>query len=204
MVRAADAIAKHSGGFLTKWPGKRFIQTIDWNDVKLEEDMYDIRIASVSMFSKDPAAMLQIAQDLHQAGIINRETFLQMSQLPDLEGMMDRETAEREFLEDELFARYRDAENDTELAEMGGYEAPEPFLTSKPAAMWLAVSTYWEAKRDKAPPYQLDLLERWISQLDKIMAAQQTPQAPAEAPGAIQAGPGQQLPTQTTLRGVAA
>jgi len=140
------------------------------------------------MFSRDPAAMLQIAQDLHATGVINRETFLQMTALPDLEGMMDRETAEREYLE-ELFSRYQDAMDDEELLELGGYEAPEPFITNKPAAMWLAVSTYWEAKRDAAPLFCLDLLQRWIAQLDKLMAPPAPPpQAAAEAPGLLPPG----------------
>lgn len=187
-VHAADTVAEHSGGYLVKWPGKRFLKELDWREVDVEDDLYDIRVAPISMFSRDPAAMLQIAQDLHATGVINRETFLQMTALPDLEGMMDRETAEREYLE-ELFSRYQDAMDDEELLELGGYEAPEPFITNKPAAMWLAVSTYWEAKRDAAPLFCLDLLQRWIAQLDKLMAPPAPPpQAAAEAPGLLPPG----------------
>jgi len=187
-VHAADTVAEHSGGYLVKWPGKRFLKELDWREVNVEDDLYDIRVAPISMFSRDPAAMLQIAQDLHATGVINRETFLQMTALPDLEGMMDRETAEREYLE-ELFSRYQDAMDDEELLELGGYEAPEPFITNKPAAMWLAVSTYWEAKRDAAPLFCLDLLQRWIAQLDKLMAPPAPPpQAAAEAPGLLPPG----------------
>jgi len=187
-VSAADAVAEHSGGYLVKWPGKRFLAELDWREVNVEEDLYDIRVAPISMFSRDPAAMLQLAQDLHATGVINRETFLQMTALPDLEGMMDRETAEREYLE-ELFSRYQDSADDDELLDRGGYEAPEPFIVNKPAAMWLAVSTYWEMKRDDAPLFCLDLMQRWISQLDKLMAPPAPPpMAAAEAPGLLPQG----------------
>lgn len=185
MVRAAKRIAKGEGGYLVRWPGKRFLQQLNWNDVSLEEDEYDTRVAPISMYSRDPAAMLQLAQQFFETGIINRETFLQMTQIPDLEGMMSRETAEREYLE-ELFDRYLDAKDDAELKELGGYEAPEPFMIGKAQAMWLAVSTYWEAKRDRAPIYNLDLLERWITQLDKLIASAQPPPQPTMAvPGAL-------------------
>jgi len=188
-VRAADKVAEAHGGYLVRWPGKRFIQQLNWNDVSIEDMIYEIRVAAVSMFSKDPAQMLQVAQDLHAGGIINRETFLQMTSLPDLEGLMNRETAEREWLE-ELFSRYLDSEDDDQLLELGGYEAPEPFMTNKPAAMWLVVSTYWEAKRDGAPMFCLELLQRWITQLDKLIAPSPPPTPPGglpmpEAPGAL-------------------
>ena len=193
MIRATKRVAKANRGFLVKWPGKRFLMELDWKDVSLEDDMYEIRIATISALWRDPAAQLQVAQDLHQGGIINRETFLQMAQLPDLEGLMNRETAEREFLE-ELFDRYLDSMDDEELQEAGGYEAPEPFIINKPAAMWLAVSTYWEARRDKAPLYCLGLLERWIQQLDKLIAPAPQQMGSPEAPGMI-AQPGAAMPT---------
>jgi len=200
-IEAAKRVAEHNGGkYLVRWPGERFIKEFDISDVSLEKEMYEIRVASVSMFAKDPAQMLQVAQDLHGAGIINRETFLQMTALPDLEGLMNRETAEREWLE-ELFDRFLDAEDDDNLLDLGGYEAPEPFIANKPAAMWLAVSTYWQAKRDSAPLFNLELVQRWIAQLDKLIA----PPPPAadaatglptpEAPGALpMAGGGPEAP----------
>ena len=195
IISATRRIAKENrGSFPVKWPGKRFLMEYDWKDVSLAEDMYEIRVATISALWRDPAMQLQVAQDLHQGGIINRETFLQMAQLPDLEGLMNRETAEREFLE-ELFDRYLDSMDDSELEEAGGYEAPEPFITNKPAAMWLAVSTYWEARRDKAPLYCLSLLERWISQLDKLIAPAPQQMGSPEAPGAIMGAQGPAMPT---------
>ena len=68
-----------------------------------------------------------------------------------------------------------------------GYEVKAIPLAA--AAMWLAVSTYWEAKRDEAPLFCLDLLQRWIAQLDKLMAPPAPPpQAVAEAPGMLPPG----------------
>jgi hypothetical protein len=200
-VRAAATIADDEGGYLVNWPGKRFLSKLNWKDVSLDEDLYDIRVPSVSMFSREPAAVMQTAQELHQAGIINRETFLQMIPMPDLDSMFSRETAEREFLE-ELFDRFLDSENDDELEKLGGYESPAAFIINKNAAMWLAVSTYWEAKRDRAPDFCLELLERWISELDKQIKALSAPPPSPEAPGALPAGA--TPPATTVLRGQAA
>lgn len=183
-VQAARDIAKDSGGLLVKWPGKKFIKEFDWNEVSLEDDMYSIRVASVSQYSRDPSAILEMAQELFSQGLIQKETFLEMIGLPDLQMMLDEQTAERQFLE-ELMDRYLDSMDDDELAENGGYEAPEPFLTNKQSALVFCVASYWEAKRDGAPEYCLALIRQYIQQLDKLMA----PPAPAVNPAQPLQGP---------------
>lgn len=189
MVRAARAIAEMNGGFLAKWPGKQFITEIDWNDVSLDEDMYSIRVASVSQFSRDPSAILEMAQELRQSGDITRETYLSMIGIPDLEQMLGRETAESEYIE-ELIGRYLDSTNATELRKAGGFDAPEPFLTNKPGAMALFISAYWEAKRDGAPEYCLENLRQYIQRLDKLMQPPPAPPAPAPQMGLPMGVPG--------------
>lgn len=192
IVQAARAMAEAHGGFLVRWPGKRFVEEIDWNDVSLDEDMYQIRIAPVSQFSRDPSAILEMAQELRGQGDITRETFLQMIGLPDLEEMLGRETAERDYIED-LMNRYLDSTDADELEKNGGFETPEPFLTNVEAAKSLCVSTYWEAKRDKAPEYCLDRIRDFITELapkpPPPVAAPPPPMgampgAPPPAPGA--------------------
>lgn len=181
MVQAARDIADEHGGYLVKWPGKRFINELDWTDVSLDEDMYSIRVAAVSQYSRDPAAILEMAQELRSTGDISRATYLDMVGLPDLEAMLTEQTSEREFIE-ELMGRYLDATDQAELDKLGGYEAPEPLISDKPSAMALCVSTYWEAKRDRAPEFCLSSVRRFISQLDKLMAPPPVLQQPAAPP----------------------
>lgn len=194
---AAKDIAEQHGGFLLQWPGKRFLLELNWNDVSLDEDMYQIRVSPVSQFSRDPSAILEMASELRQSGDITRETYLQMIGMPDFEEMLTRETAESEWIRD-LMDRYLDSTTDQELEDNGGFESPEPFLANVPGAVTICVATYWEAKRDRAPEYCLELIRRFIVELQSTQqqAQQQVQQAAASQQ---QAGaflpPGQQAQT---------
>jgi hypothetical protein len=194
---AAKDIAEQHGGYLVQWPGKRFLSELNWNDVSLDEDMYQIRVAPVSQFSRDPSAILELAKEFRDSGDITRETYLQMVGLPDFEELLGRETAESEYIRD-LMDRYMDATDDEELAESGGFESPEPFISNLPAAVALCVAIYWEAKRDKAPEFCLNLIRKFISELkataDQAQQSAQQAAAAQQQAGAF-LGAGQQLQT---------
>lgn len=194
---AAKDIADQHGGFLVKWPGKRFLEELNWNDVSLEEDMYQIRVTPISQFSRDPSAILEMAKEFRDSGDITRETYLQMVGLPDFEELLGRETAESEYIRD-LMDRYLDAMDDDELDKLGGYESPEPFISNIAAATAICVSIYWEAKRDKAPEYCLELVRKFIVELkstqDQAQQGAQQAAAAQQSAGAMLA-PGQQLQT---------
>ena len=192
-IDAAKDIADATGGYLVRWPGKRFLQELNFKDVDLDEDMYQIRVAPVSQFSRDPAAILELAAELRQNGDITRETYLQMVGMPDFEDMLNRETAESEYIRD-LLDRYLDCIDDSELEEAGGFEAPEPFISNAPGAVAICVATYWEAKRDKAPEYCLENIRKFIAML-KTVSEQQQPQqaAAAQASAGGMLAPGQQV-----------
>jgi hypothetical protein len=198
MCDAAKDIAEQHGGYLVQWPGKRFLKELDWNEVSLEEDMYQIRVAPVSQFSRDPAAILQIAKEFRDAGEITRETYLQMVGMPDFEEMLGRETAESEYVRD-LMDRYLDSTDDDELEKNGGFETPEPFLANVAGAAAICIATYWEAKRDQAPEFCLDLIRRYIVELKGVID-QAGQEAQAAAAAQQQAGnflaPGAQVQTE--------
>lgn len=193
-IDAARDVADETGGYLVRWPGKRFLEELNFKDADLDDDLYQIRVAPVSQFSRDPAAILELAAELRQNGDITRETYLQMVGMPDFEGMLDQETAESEYIRD-LLDRYLDAVDEGELSDLGGFEAPEPFISNIPGAAAICVSTYWEAKRDKAPEYCLENIRKYISML-KATAEQQQPVQSAAAAQASAAGmlaPGQDI-----------
>lgn len=188
-VQAAHDVAKKNGGFLVKWPGKRFLRELNWNEVSLGEDTYQVRVAPVSQFSRDPAAVIETAKEFMDLGIISPEMFAKMVQLPDFDDMMNRKTAETEWIE-ELMNRYLDAMSDAELKKLGGYETPEPFFTNPPAVVAQCVAIYWEAKRDGAPEFCLSLIRRYITEMMPPEAPPVQEQAPiaSGAPGMVPPG----------------
>lgn len=186
-VDAACDIADEGGGYLVKWPGKRFLEELDWKEVNMAEDMYRIRVSSVSQFSRDPAAILELAQEFRDRGDISRETYLQMVGLPDFEELLNRETAESEWVRD-LMERFLDCLDQSELDKAGGFETPEPFIANIPGAVAICVATYWEAKRDRAPEFCLQNIRKFIVELQSLV--QQLPQPAQQAAAAQQQASG--------------
>lgn len=198
IIRAARDLAIARPELIAKWPGKRFLQEIKWADVDLPDDMYEVRVAPVSAMSRDPAQRLEVAEQLAAAGRIPNDKYLQLLGLPDLDSYMSAETAETDYLE-MLVDRYLDAEDSEELEELGGYETPETF--ARPLVALVTVQQmYFQAKIDGAPIFNLNLLNRYMRELEqKIRPPQQqqpaagappvAPPMPGEMPAAPPAGP---------------
>jgi hypothetical protein len=151
----------------------RFDREIDWKDVEVPENTFDISIAPASSLPNDPAGRLQMAQELYSSGIVGVETFKQLLGWPDLEKEMNNQTSQNRYVE-MLLDEMLDAE------EGGDYEAPDPLIIDKPRALMQAAQTYFDALYDRAPEYNLQLIRDWISQLNELIAAQMLP---PEGPG---------------------
>ena len=191
IVRAARDIAVAKPSLIAKWPGKRFLEEIQWKEVDLPEDMYEVRVAPVSAMSRDPAQRLQIAEQLAASGRIPHEKYLELIGLPDLDSVLQSETAESQWVE-RLMDRYLDAEDDAHLKELGGYERPEGYF-AKPLVVLISVQQiYFQARLDDAPRYNLALLERYMRDLESLInrAAPAPPASPGMMPGAAPPMPG--------------
>lgn len=176
-VLAARDIADSGGGFAARWPDKGFLRTIDWRDVDLQDEMYEVRVAPVSSMSKDPAQRLQIIEQLTNMGFLSRERYLDLIGLPDLDSVLNLEGAELQWIE-RLIDRYLDAEDDDELDKLGGFCEPEGYLMNATAAMATTAQHYFEARMNDAPEYSLDLLRRFMSSLQRMLQ----PAAPQPMP----------------------
>jgi len=70
MIDLIKEIAGESNDFSIKVPGQKFLQTINWADVQLEDDQYVLQIFPTSALSNEPAARFQEVQELIQAGFV--------------------------------------------------------------------------------------------------------------------------------------
>lgn len=187
-IECMREIAISKRGFSVKWRGKFFLDEIKWKDAKLDEDMYEVTVAPASSLPNDPAGRLEMVQELFTAGIITPVTFKNLLGWPDLESELNSEEAEYEYTAELLDRFVFDLEEDNDEA-FGGYESPEGFIVDKQRAMLQATSKYFEAKRRRAPQWNIDLVKRWIQELDVLIqrsqqAAQGAPNA-AGAPGGV-------------------
>ena len=62
--------------------GKKFLETVDWSDIDLEEDMYSMQCFPISAMSQEPSARWQQVQEWVQAGWLDPRTARQLMNFP--------------------------------------------------------------------------------------------------------------------------
>jgi len=171
LAKVTIALAKQlygSKSFKVKVPGKKFIETIDWKEVSMNDDDYVMKIYPISALSDSPSDRLQDIQELMQAGIIDPEAGRRLLDYPDLEAESSLADAEMDYLHEIL---------DKMLEEEPVYTAPEPYDNLQ-LARKLALEYYAKGKCSQVEEEKLDLFRRFIAQIDSIEDLMQPPQQP--------------------------
>lgn len=181
-IGVAKDIYEKEGEYEVKVPGKKFIQTIDWSDVDLEEDEYVMKMFPVSSLPQEPAGRLQTVQEYAQAGFISPRVARKLLDFPDLEQIEDLAQAEDDYLHEIL----------EKMVDDGEYTPPEPYddLTS---ARELALEYYAQGKCGGLEEDKLDLLRKFMDQISMLELKANPPQPPmgqaSPQGGAPQASP---------------
>lgn len=151
-----------------KAESRKFIESIKWSDVDLEDSKFTTRMYISSLLPMSPSARLQKIEEYVRSGWMDRETALQQFNHPDVESWETLETADKDFVESVL----------SDILEKGEYRAPEPEIDPT-RAVNLARKVYLEALRTKAPSDRLELLLRWIEAASSLLPELATPAAPS-------------------------
>jgi hypothetical protein len=175
MIEVAKDIYKDKGTFKVVFPSTKFMETIDWADIKLEESEYVLKAFPTSSLADDMSGRLQDVQDLAQAGMISPRTARKLLRMPDLE-MADNLANAAEDLLCKIIEDIIDGE---------GYEPPEPFFDLQ-LGKQLVLEYYNYAKYQNAPEKVLGQLRQFSAQIDDILG---TANPPAPMPGAAPGGP---------------
>lgn len=172
---------KTSGKTLTvKSPGKKFLQTVDWDEVDMPDDAYVLQTFPISKLPSDPSGRMQTIQEWAAAGWITATTAKRLMDYPDLDAEENLSEASADYLFGIL----------DEMVEKGTYTAPEQYDDLQEARR-LALMFYNAGKRDGLAEDRLELLRDFLSQLDDL-----TP--PAPMPGAPGPAPANPMPTPTS------
>ncbi len=186
IVRCARQVAENNPGFKLPWPGNRFHGTINWREVDMDDDMYDVQIFPASSLPSSPEGRMQTVQELFQSGAISAPTMKRLLDMPDLEDEMRSENAERERIEFEI-DRMLDAEEGTEFE----YHPPDGYILDPMGAMVLIGGEYHQAVCEGAPDFNLSLLRGYMANLNTLI---ERAAAPAPMAGGIQGQPPAQIP----------
>lgn len=167
-VSVARKAYQDVGKLSVKVPGKRFIQTIDWKDVDLEDDEFSLQIYPVSKLPNDPEGRLATIQEMMAGGLVTPEVGRRLLDYPDLDAEENLANATIDYLHKIL----------DDMVEDGTFTAPEPF-DDLAQARKLALEYYAQGKLNKLAEDKLELLRRFIKQIDVLTAP-----PPMAAPGA--------------------
>lgn len=175
-IDVVRAYAEKNPGYAVKWPGKRFLETIKWDDASIDDDMFTATIEPASNLPREPGGVISAVQDYFRSGLITADTAKRLLAWPDLEREQSLEQAEADYLED-LVERFLDWDGESPVRDV--YEAPDGYLSDLPRALVFMGRSYYQAKRDRAPKENLDLIRRYIDELELLI---ERTTAPPEAP----------------------
>jgi hypothetical protein len=151
-------------------PDKKFIQSIKWKEVDLEDDKYIMQVFPTNFLPKTPEGKLQFVQELIQSGFIEPDAALSLLDFPDLEAFFNLKTAAIDDIQTILDRIIEDEE----------YTAPEKYMNLQ-LAIQMGQAAYLRAKVDGTSETSLELLQRFIDDSQAILQ-QMTPPPPSMLP----------------------
>ncbi len=169
-IDTAKEIFARDGKYEVKMPGKKFLETIDWKEIKLEDDEYVMKVFPVSSLPQDPAGRLATITEYMQAGFINPRVGRRLLDFPDLEQAEDLGNSQEDWFH-QVF------EN---MIEDGTPYIIEPSYEDMTLAHELALEYYSYAKICNVDEAKLQVLRDFIDDVTSRSAAMQ---ASAAAPG---------------------
>lgn len=172
-IATAKDIYSRNKKFEVRVPGKKFIESIDWKDIDLEDDDYVMQVYPVSSLPDEPAGRLQTIQEYAQAGYLSPRSARRLLDFPDLDQIEDLATAQEDVVHEML----------EKIVEEGVYTAPEPYDDLQ-LCHELALEYYAQGKNSNLEEEKMDLLRNFIDQVNLLTTkALPPPQAPALPPG---------------------
>jgi len=165
-IATARDIYERDGGFSVKVPGKKFLDSIDWKAIKLEDDDYVMQVYPISSLPQDPAGRLQTVQEMAQAGLIPQQFVPQLLDYPDLDQFDTLQSAVTDRITQVL----------DEIADEGKFTPPDQFMDFQQART-MALQYYNRAATQGVDPENLAMLQDWMTALD-MLEQQATPELP--------------------------
>ncbi len=172
---------------------KRFIESIDWADVDMKEDEYQLQVFPTSFLPATPPGKLQTISEMMRMGLLSsKEEALAMLDVPDLDRIQSLTNAAWDDIELHL----------ERIIEHGDYHTPVPLMNLE-LGVKMAQAQYLRSRIDGAPEEVLDLLLRFADECqalitraqEEAMAQQAAAISPAGQPGPAAGGPAPQAPS---------
>lgn len=141
---------------------------IAWSDINLEDGRYRARVFPASAFPTNPAAKIQVMQEMLGAGVIDQQSFYELAlDVPDLESVRNRIVAPIELIHKRL---------STMLYE-NVYLPPEPTMDLALALRETTLAIQ-RAELDEIPEERVELLRQFLTHVQLLQQAAMAPPPP--------------------------
>lgn len=153
IVCCARRLAKENKSWSVNYFGAdKVLQKVNWKDVELKDDQFQVRVYPISALPLQPSARLERASELFQSQAITQEQFLVLADMPDTEKWSRLATAPFEDLEKTFEYMLKPGSNYIKPLEFQNMDIGVPLCQS-----------YWSrAACDETPQDALDRLEQWM------------------------------------------
>lgn len=178
-IASVRHIADNDPNFEVRFPGQKFLKSIAWKDVDLDEDKYFIQAYPVGQSKNTPEDRLQKAEELFVAGIISQQAYESIRQGSlDVPAETREQNVQRELInnyienwldatDEQMESGWIDEEKKIKLI-----EPPIKWLNMRDAIMQVALA-YTEACLQGAPDANRQLFLDWLEMADSVLEQQE-------------------------------
>lgn len=153
-------------------------EDVDWSEIDLDRDCYELQVFPTSYLPSTPAGRLATVQDMLQAQFIDQKQALQLLNMPDLDQFASLATASLEDIDRQIaFMIDKDEE-----------QTPEPYMDLE-LGLARVTSALLRARQDGVPDKQLRHLLNWIEQAQALMNPPAPPVPPPGGDAGMPPGP---------------
>uniref|UniRef100_A0A6M3K3T0 Portal protein n=1 Tax=viral metagenome TaxID=1070528 RepID=A0A6M3K3T0_9ZZZZ len=148
------------------------LQRIPWSQIRLGTDRARIRVQSASGLPTEPAARIEVLQEMVADGVMGVEDFYASLDMPDFEGRRDELVAPAERIREQL----------DRMLETGEYRAPEPYMDLA-RGLGIAARMVQRAELAGAPEEHCEAVRQWMSDAQALIERAAPPAPPGMPPG---------------------
>lgn len=156
-----------------KVPGRGFIETVNWKDVSLKADQYDIQIWPTNILPETPEGKLQAIQEWTSSGFMPRDVAIGQMNMPILNDWVSDETAARDNVKMCI----------SSILDNAKFIEPDP-ISNIDLCVSMAQSAYLRAQYDDVEEHKVTMMLRFLTAALKQQAVKNAPPPGAAPPGA--------------------
>lgn len=153
-VEAAEKIYGAKGKLSVMVPGRGFVEKVDWADISLDRDAYDLAVWPTNILPETPEGKLQMVQELVSSGFMPLEVAAGQLDLPILHDWVAEMTAARDNIE-----RMLDS-----IVDDGKFVPPDD-ATNFELGKRMVLAQLNEAPANDVEPAKIELLQRWLDEV---------------------------------------